>query len=84
MSFYKKKQRYIAKNRFHKEDSQVESSKIFSLVRIHTQEMDHYALRDSLENAQEEVFCMLKEVDYTNFRVLSRQVYAEYRHTTTL
>jgi len=31
-------------------------SKVFYLVHIHTHNMDHYALRDSLEDAQEEVF----------------------------
>ncbi len=29
---------------------------IFYLVHIHSRNMDHYALRDSLENAREEVF----------------------------
>jgi hypothetical protein len=29
---------------------------IYYLVHIHTPSMDHYALRGSLENAQEEVF----------------------------
>ena len=31
-------------------------SVVLYLVHIHTHNIDHYALRDSLENAQEEVF----------------------------
>lgn len=29
---------------------------VFYLVHIHTPSMDHYALRDSFDNAQEEIF----------------------------
>ncbi len=34
----------------------MQSERVFFLVHIHTPKMDHYALRDSFENAQEEVF----------------------------
>ena len=33
----------------------MQSAPVFYLVHIHTPKMDYYALRDSLENAQEEV-----------------------------
>ena len=34
----------------------MQTEPVFYLVHIHTPKMDYYALRDSLENAQEEVF----------------------------
>jgi hypothetical protein len=34
----------------------MQSEPVFYIVHIHTPKMDYYALRDSLENAQEEVF----------------------------
>ncbi len=34
----------------------MQSKPVFYLVHIHTPKMDYYDLRDSLENAQEEVF----------------------------
>jgi hypothetical protein len=34
----------------------MQPERVFFLVHIHTSKMDYYALRDSLENAQEEVF----------------------------
>ncbi len=45
---------------------------ILYLVHIHTPDMDHYALRDSPENAREEVFQFAQENWYQQFPGVER------------
>jgi hypothetical protein len=47
-------------------------TEVLYLVHIHTHNMDHYALRDSLENAQEEVFQFAQGCWSTQFTGVER------------
>lgn len=50
----------------------MEAKPLYYLVHIHTQYMDYYALRNSLENAQEEVFLYAQSNWSTQFPGIER------------